>query len=381
MVLTLLKKTLPSFFTLFLILFGHQTFATQGSHGISISDIDILAISDELKNALDAQIRPIRNQENRTNKLHDLLFGPNGIGYNIKYNAEKTYTADETFKTLRGNCISLSSLFVASARYVGLKAQFQTATVPRDWEKEDSFYVVPGHVNVAITLANREGILVEFLGTYRSKNLKSKKISDERALAEYYNNIGMEFLTEGKYGHAVAYLEKSTKTYSKLAFTWSNLGVAYKKQKQYIKAEAAYSKALDLSPNDQSTIKNLYVLYSATDQKDKAKKYKELANNYAKKNPYYLAKLAAQSYNTHDYKTAQKLLRKAIKKKPEEEIFHFQIARTYFKQGKLKKAETHLTKAKDLADDDKNKTKYERKIGELKNILTRNKSFSHDNQL
>ncbi len=346
--------------------------ANSSLQPIILDDVDILELSDDLKAILDEQIRPIRGHEKRTHTLHDLFFGPPGVGYDIKYNAEKTRTAQETFDAGRGNCISLSSLFVASARHVGLKAKFQTVTVPRNWEKEDSFYVVPGHINVIITLPNRDKMLVEFLGIYRNKHLKAKRISDIRALAEYHNNIGMEFLATRQYDLAIAHLEKSIAIHNNLTFIWSNLGVAYKKQQYYQKAEQAYLRALKLSPQNLSAIKNLYVLYTETKQKEKARQYKEKANSYAKKNPYHLAKLAAQHYRKNDFKSSASLLKKAIKKKPEEEIFHFQIAQTYFKQGKFKKAEKHLSKAENLASSPEEEKKYKRKLDTLKNIIARN---------
>lgn len=92
-----------------------------------INDEDIMAISDELKAILDLNVRPIKRIEAKTIRLHEILFGSNY--YNIRYAFDDTRIANDVFEARTGNCISLAALYVASARYVGLDAYFQSVDI------------------------------------------------------------------------------------------------------------------------------------------------------------------------------------------------------------------------------------------------------------
>lgn len=371
--------------TLFLV--GTLSLSTVATNVFSststIDNVDIMGISDELKTMLDDHITPIRDKERRAKKLHELLFNESGLGYGIQYNANATRTAQETFDKRSGNCVSLANLFVASARYVGLKASYQAADVPEDWEEKQGFYVVPGHINVVVDLPrdslfisrnrlrdipSQKRMVVEFVGVYAGKNLKTRKIPDDRAHAEYYNNQAMLRFTEGDIEQSLAYLEKATDTYSKSDFIWSNYGVVLKHSGNIDAAEKAYLKALKLNARNLSAISNIYVLYDETKQREKALKFSKKAAKYARKNPYYLAKLASHDAKLGNYEPAIALLHKAIRKKPTEPKFHHQIAVAYLKQKNYQKVEKHLLEAEKLSNSDEDMLKYQRKITAFKHL-------------
>ncbi|WNO07897.1 tetratricopeptide repeat protein [Teredinibacter sp. KSP-S5-2] len=365
--------------TLCLSILVHSASAARNA----IDDVDIMGISNELKTMLDDNIAPIRDKEKRAKKLHELLFNDSGLGYGIRYNATATRTAQETFDKRSGNCVSLANLFVASARYVGLKASYQAADVPEDWEEKQGFYVIPGHINVVVDLPkdslfisrnslrdipSQKKMVVEFVGVYAGKNIKTKKISDDRAHAEYYNNLAMIRFATGDIKQSLAYLEKATDTYSKADFIWSNYGVVLKHKGNFDAAEKAYLKALKLNSRNLSAISNIYVLYDETQQREKALKFSKKAAKYAKKNPYYLAKLASHDAKLGNYESAIGLLHKAIHKKPTEAKFHHQIAVAYLKQKNYPKVERHLLEAEKLANSDEDMLKYQRKINAFKHL-------------
>lgn len=235
-----------------------------------INDEDIMAISDELKAILDLNVRPIKRIEAKTIRLHEILFGSNY--YNIRYAFDDTRIANDVFEARTGNCISLAALYVASARYVGLDAYFQSVDIEQTWEKRDGHYVVPGHVNARIAHPSKT-IVVEFISTYFLETLsqkKSRKISDKRVFAEFYNNLGMEAFDAGHLERAETLLAKAVSKDKKLDFAWSNLGVIYKHQGKLDQAEKAYLKAQKLNKRNPTFANNLYVLYRETDQHKKA---------------------------------------------------------------------------------------------------------------
>ena len=325
-----------------------------------IDERDILAIDDEIKDKLDAYIRPLRLKEEKASQLHAYLFTPEGI--NIQYEAGETKTAQETYDTRTGNCVSLANLYVASARYLGLKAKYQNVIVPRTWEKGEEFYILPAHMNVVVTINSRTKAVVELVDTYVPLDLDDEIISDKRAFAEYYSNKGVEFLSAKDYGSAVSHLEKSIAVYDGLAFSWSNLGVAYKFNKDYEKAEKAYLKALDIDKKYLSALKNLYALYFDLNETDKVKSLSERVEKYAKRNPYFLARTAEILHSKGEYQGAVNLYKKAVGKKKDEGDFFFGLAKAYYQLGLTKKAEKARAKALNLAKDEEHRLRYESEL-------------------
>ncbi|PCK09542.1 MAG: hypothetical protein COA42_03245 [Alteromonadaceae bacterium] len=325
-----------------------------------VPEVDLLALDDKIKELLDTHIRPIERKSARVEQLHQLLFDSQYL--NIGYEFSATKTAQQTFDDRNGNCLSHASLFVAAARYVGLKARFQLVEVDRQWEKEDNYYIVPGHVNAFVNLPGGATATVEFVDSYVSKELSPKTMPDELAQAEYYSNVAMEHLSSGDKLKALAYLKKAVKTYKKQHAIWSNLGVVYKFLGDYDRAEIAYMKAYKLNKRDPSLITNIYILYTQQGKTELAAKYEKRVSRYLKRNPYKLNQMASINIASNDLKTAERLYKKAIHIKPEEHSFHFDLARLYFKQKKYNLAEKYFQSANKAATERGQPSLYKKKL-------------------
>lgn len=298
----------------------------------------LLDISDELKYQLDTYIRPIQSPYKRAKKLHEFLFNQDQL--NIVYDSRLTLSAHETFLKKSGNCLSLAALVTASARYVDLPATFQSVKVKKNWEKSQQFYIVPGHINVVIELAN-QSVFFEFIAAYQETSQDRSKntiISDERFYAEFYNNLGVSQVEEGNINQAIELMSFSNDIYPKLSSTWSNLGVAQKLNNQRDLAEQSYRKAIRLNKRNLSPLSNLYILLNEDGRTKEANKIAKKVIRYSKKNPYFLAKLAQSDLRVKNHKLAQKHIKKAISKKPDEADFYHLLAQIYDKQGKKQEA-------------------------------------------
>lgn len=333
---------------------------------VRIEDVDVLALNNEIKALLDEKIKRLPTKRQRLLALHELLYSPEQ--YNIRYNAYTTASATETFYNGSGNCISLANLFIATARYVGIKARYQTVKLDRQWRPRDGFYEVPGHVNVVVTLPKAK-VLVEFNQAYfneiGNREVVSKVISDKQAKSEYYNNLGVVYLNKKEYPMAIAYFKKSIDNYRKLDFVWSNLGVAYKRLGNFKAAENAYLTAIKHNSRNQSAIGNIYILYSALGNKTKSDVYAKRAEKYARKNPYYLEKLANTKMELKEYSKAITLLKAAIKIYKLEPDFYHGLAIAYYYQNKIEKSKKALRKSIELAESEEYKLRYQRKLDAL----------------
>lgn len=318
---------------------------------MELPDVEFLAIDDKVKALLDQHVRPARDKARRAEKLHDFLFTEEGL--DIQYDADFTRTAQETFDLRSGNCVSHAALYIASARYLHMKARFQNVEVPRSWEKEDDFYIVPGHVNAAIKLPFGRRAVAEFISTYyydfNKAHYKEEIIPDRRALADYYNNLGMEAMRGRDYAKSIAYLNKSIELVSRNDAVWSNLGVVYKFIGAHDLAEDAYSKALDINKHNISTIKNLYILYHQTGRATEAQQFAKRVERDNRKNPYFLARMAETDIELGKYDSAISNITRAIKIDPEEETFYVTLATIHAATGNINGSIEAMKKAAEFA--------------------------------
>lgn len=371
------------------------------------SKAEVLHIGDELKQLIDDHLEGYTSIRRRSERLHQLLFDP--AHQNIQYSPNATHTAHEAFIYKTGNCIGLSNLFVAAARYAGLNAHYQSVAVPRQWQLQENYFIVPEHMNVGIfrnavsfdsnrKRAKKVGVparsyasnfdqagfafevledevrpsyVVEFLSIYARRNIKGidyTTISDEQALAEYYNNLAVDQLELGNLDHAIDMFKTALSTYAKASFVWSNLGYAYKRKELYDDAEEAYLKAFSLNKKNYSAVKNLYVFYDKLGQHKKALHYKKRVDRYNQKNPYYHQSLADQYLASGDVKKSIYHYRKMVRLVPESNAFHHKLAIAYYRAGKIKASQKHLKKAQKLSVLSEQKIAYQGKIDSLNQL-------------
>lgn len=329
---------------------------------------EMFTLPEELKGLLDTEIKPVRLSAERAVRLHELLFQQDKL--NIQYNSRRTFTAAQTYEYRQGNCLSLAALYVAAARYVGLKTVFQSIEIPPSWERREAYYFVPGHVNVMVE-TRREDITIEFIQTYansETKQFKKTVIGQDHILADYHNNIGMEYLDAGDRDKAFEHLNKSIQHYPKLDYVWSNLGVLYKYKEDMENAEKMYTKALKLNKKNFSALTNLYILYKQTAQIEKAEKLAKTVQRYHRKNPYHLIRMAEINIHSGDYETARKLVKKAIRKDKEKAEFYKMLGQTEYKLGNHKEAAEAFYLARRYAPTSNDYQRYDKKLAVLSSL-------------
>ncbi|WP_370977981.1 tetratricopeptide repeat protein [Agaribacterium sp. ZY112] len=349
------------FFTFSLTLNASQTWAdlsiqlpvtsTNSATEVLINEALLLELDAHIKNELDLHIRPIRKKSERAQALHKLMFSEQG--WNIDYAFDESLSARDTYYRKQGNCLSLALLYVASARYVGLKAYFQNVNVAQQWRQASNVYLVPGHINAVVKTRNQR-IYIEFLGTFFNiadiDPRNSRVISDQRALADYYNNIAMQNLEHKQWQQAQRHMKKALALAPKEDFFWSNLGVLNKLSNKPIEAEKAYKKALKINKRNDSALSNLYVLLLEQERLNEAEKLAKKVGRYSRKNPYHLAKLAQKALTHKHYQQALDTIQKAITIAPKEQLFHHLSAQIHFAMGNKNQSIQSLKKAYELSE-------------------------------
>jgi Flp pilus assembly protein TadD len=326
----------------------HASPLASGDQPQDLGAIDILEITPEMKAFLDEHLNERQDERAR---LRELLYAVIVEGtYQLVYD-ESTRTAGETFRDRRGNCLSFTNLFVAMARYMGLKAHYQEVDVPPDWSLTGQSFLLSRHVNVLLDLGWGERI-VDF-NVYDFKITFDKNIiSDQRGRAHYFNNLGVEFMLAGDSAPALAHFRQSLLEDETFTPAWINLGILHRREAYPEYAEAAYLQALHTDKSNLVAMSNLANLYEAEGLTETAAVYQAQVETHRMENPYYRYLLANEAFINGDYRTAIEHLEFAIGKRKNEDKFLALMGMSYLMSGDQETARIWMSKAEAAAGED-----------------------------
>lgn len=337
----------------------HASKQTSPQAQFEVPQLDIIALNDEMKQWLDVNVAPISDPAKRIETLVMLIFASDSL--NLVYDNSRTKTAVETFETRNGNCMSFTCMFIGMARYLGVSAYFQEVTNFPTWDRHGDVVVLNRHMNVMVRI-NNVSTTLDFYPDAERKEQFTRVISDDRALAQFYNNLGAECYQRGEIDHSIALFEHALKVDGKVSFTWSNIGVAYLNKGWHDKAEAAYKKALDINDREYTAMSNLVRFYEKTSQPEKAEEYRARAERFRNRNPYYHFFLAEQAYDEGRYAEAIEHYKDAIRRKAKVHEFYFGLAKSYSQAGMHDKVSEQLKQAMRYAPNTFDINRYSQKL-------------------
>lgn len=332
-----------------------------------LDDVDILAVSAEMRDFLDFYVERSGAPEVRFRQLMSAFMNTQSVG--LEY-ATKTRTAAETFATGEGNCLSFTNMFVAMARDIGLKADFQEVDVPPSWNHSGDTLVLNRHINIFVRTSNRGRGLpemsetVDFNTTEARSDYDTRRISDRRAAAHYYSNIGVEFLQRGDNESAFRYFRKGLRTYEQFDALWINLGVLYSRLGDLDYARAAYEQAL-IHNRSMSALSSLARVYELMGNGPLAEHYREQVERYRNSNPYFRYFQAQEALEDKHYAQALRELAAAIELEPDEERFYLLRAVVHLRQGQNDMADSWFQQAIERTEDVRTRYRYQLKWREL----------------
>lgn len=324
----------------------------------------VLALNDKMRKFLDENVNPGATDVFKLQQLIDAIMGETTFG--LEYD-ENTRSAAETFRLQLGNCLSFSAMFVALARNVGLKAEFQEVDIPPDWSMRKDVFVLNRHVNVTVNLGAAGTHVVDFNISDFKSTYDVDTISDKRAIAYFYNNLGVERMQDGDTVGAVTYFRGAiVETGRDFSPAWTNLGTLYRKYGHYAHAEAAYHQALKADKRDAVAMSNLVRLYEKMGDPGKAEIYQRRVDEHRMRNPYFRFNLAREAFFDRDYDAAIKHLKVAIREHKNDDEFYFLLGLCHLMNGNEKEARKWTVKAEEVAATDEARRRYSTKIETLK---------------
>jgi Flp pilus assembly protein TadD len=323
----------------------------------------VLALSDEMRQFLKDNVNTGATDVFKLQQLIDAIMGKTTFG--LEYD-ENTRTAAETFRRQQGNCLSFSTMFVTLARGVGLKAVFQEVDIPPDWSMRKDVFVLNRHVNVSVNLGSAGTHVVDFNISDFKSTYNVEAVSDKRAIAHFFNNLGVERMQNGDADEAVAFFRRAIiETDGKFSPAWTNLGTLYRKSGHNEHAEAAYIEALKADKRDAVAMSNLVSLYERMGDAEKAEIYRKKVDEHRMRNPYFRFSLAREAFFDRDYDTAIKHLKVAVREHKNDDEFYFLLGLSYLMRGDEREARRWTAKAEKVSTTDEAQERYSTKIETL----------------
>ena len=299
-------------------------------------DIKPLALSDEIISMIDGYIGRRDSEEERVDKLQDILYGEEFL--NIQYVDDTTHTAMEIFSTKAGNCLSVMNLYVAMARHVGLDANFQTVDVQPAWDIRGGFLVLSQHINATGRFNMRRRYVVDFTPEIGLQKLTASIVSDQEARALYFNNLGVEALIANKLDQGLIYFKNALFLESGLSIAWNNIGATYNRLGYLEFAEYSYQTAFLEDNTNATAINNLVKFYLKSGNVRLAREYRKATQRFNKRNPYFHFARGNFAYNNNDLNSARISYRKAIRLDELEPDFYLALAKVYEELGDVGRA-------------------------------------------
>ena len=265
--------------------------------------VDVLAMSDELKAFVDARIDRKWRTKKRLEELRNILFSPDLFA--IEYETGKTKTAIETYQSRSGNCLSMTNLFIAMARYSGLDAHYHLVTARPEWDRSGNTLIWTQHINSTGVLRNGERYILDFLPQLRTITGEMKTVSDQYAQAIYYSNLGAESILNGQFEKALEYLRLALRVEPQMANVWNNMGATQNRLKRADLAKASFQQAIILDAFNNTAMSNLSRIYFAEGSVERGEFFADRVARYRNKNPYYRYANAKSALLAKDYARAR----------------------------------------------------------------------------
>ncbi|MCP4046378.1 MAG: tetratricopeptide repeat protein [Gammaproteobacteria bacterium] len=317
---------------------------------VQLPDIDVLAVTPEMEEFLE---RYISQYVNSTTKVHLLSnsMGSTGV-LGFEYDDARTLTAAEAFKSRTGNCIGFSNMMIALARQAGLKASYQEIIRRPVWSSRDDTVLLLKHVNVVIEGRNFDYVM-DISDVKINQMTQRRIVDDSYAKALYLNNLGVEALFANDLPTAYAYMNAAIAVDPNMTDSWVNMGVVFGRNEQLNDAVKVLKRALQVDPNQYSAMNNLYEIYVEQGDLLAADSLQTRVDRYRRANPYYLLHLSDEAVELKQFEESISLLRRAIRKKDDDHVLHYALAKTQYLSGETQAAETSLVRARELAPQDK----------------------------
>jgi Flp pilus assembly protein TadD len=303
---------------------------------IAESPAQVMALPPALRSRLQEDVLAgAPSQRTRFNRLLHLLFDADGLG--LAYQDDATASVARTYATRSANCLSFTMLFIALARESGLDAYPQEIPETLAWHQDSGILYRQDHINAVVRLAS-DGYLVDIARDSVIALRAPRRVSDQRLLAHYYNNLAMSDLEQDRIASALRNIAIALQLDPGYATNWSNAGVLYLRNGDEAAAERAYAKALALDPANTSALANMANLAQRQGDHTREAELRQRLERQQRTDPFQHFLQAADYESAGDYPHAIEHYQRAIRLHDGEPRFYAALAHAYALAGDTRQA-------------------------------------------
>ena len=314
-----------------------------------VPDVDVLHVNDAMRAFIADGVSGASTNVSRLGRLLSSLVD---VGFSeAGYEPSLSQTAEETFASQRGNCLSYTNLFIAMAREAGLIVHFQIARVPPTYDAVRGVLIRNNHVNILVEggqfyYGGTRDVTIDF-NLEDPTGYPTRRVSDGYGIGLYYNNISVEQWKRGDVRAAFTYLLKAFRASGgdQNPDLWVNLGVYYLQGGHHRQAIEAFDVARSLDPRNHSAVGGLARAYEGLGDLRQAAEYDSQLSRYRKRNPYYHFARAQLAFGEQRYTESLDILKRAIRLRDDDHRFYNLQGMTFRELGNLRAARSSWTKA------------------------------------
>ena len=290
-------------------------------------------------------------------------------GLGITYDNSRTRTVSEVWTDRRANCLSLTALYVAASRSLGLDAHYGEPLNTNRWRRLGNVVRYERHVVAIAPLPPMEDAVADFLPQLRRRtgSYLVALMPEARFRALFYSNRAVELMDDGDPEAALDCARLSVRVDPTSAVGWNIQGVVLKGLNQLAEAERAFRKAIALDPKDGTPVGNMEMLTRAQGRLEEAAKFRLMSAELRKKDPYYHAFLADEAIAEGRWEEAHGEIRTAIRLQPYDPEFFVIQARILLQKGEVDAATRSLEAARRWAVPTE-RERFDSKLAALKRI-------------
>ena len=325
-----------------------DVFSAAVDAGPPIDDADVLALPEAAKVWLETEFGPPGRPSADIVRRLAAAFSPGG-SLALRYEELGAYTAAETFERRAGNCLAHAHLFIALARAWGIDASYREVLKPPQWNRRGSVMVWSRHVGAHIDTRRHGTFHVDFAGLAQPGLGWGRRISDDLARAQHFNNLGAAALISGRLDEGLRAFRRALLIDASLPYVWSNLGLAHQRAGRAPVAEWSWRRAVELDRYHFPALNALESFYRRTREAELAAAFAELAKEARWGNPFTQYELGIAALKKGNARAAIIHLRSAADNLPKQLPVQLELARAYFAAEKYREAKGVLETATALA--------------------------------
>jgi tetratricopeptide (TPR) repeat protein len=309
-----------------------------------------LEIDDEMKAAVDKAVGRVATP---TLRLHHLARYLTDSGFvNFQYVLNQSFTAKQAFRERRGDCMAYTNLFMALARYLDLDAYFVHVRDVQNYYERGGRFFVSSHVAVGYGHGPAAEV-VDFAKTISDWKLALyRAISDDAALALYYNNVAVAQMQSGRSREAEHLFRFWLAREPDVAELYNNLGVLLNRETRYKEAIFLFEEGIRRFPTYSPLYTNGMRAAHAAGRQDLMAELERRGQEIEQTDPFFVFARAMNFYRDDRYAQAATELERAFHAKPDSPIIIAWLTRAYLAAGRRAEGLEMFERIKEMAPAD-----------------------------